>query len=347
MSIDFNGIFKEILPTAENILSSYAQKGTLDNGTWLTGVLSANKDTASDAQRLSKTIQSSVGRFSENMRSMNDACTEGKTKEKWLKEFIQNNVDLNPEEKNVYLAQIEAALKRGNEVMVNFIIAPAPVDISQEELPATEQDVHWSRYTTINDISQQSVLMGANGVQVLIAQNSLQGEEILQDDITEESLNPKLDEGLKMAAAAALKIGHVAGKIPCLPKDTPLSAIIDIACVGVEMLKNIGRVATRKISPMQAMENIGRASIIAVSDFCATGIPAMALNAIPVVGPVLSSICAGILVSHSSTEIQEKIYAGINRIKPVATKVTTTVYSTMVTTKNKVRNSVNAVLNSL
>ena len=347
MSIDFNAIYKEVLPTAENILSSYAQKGTVDNGTWLTGVLSANKDTASDAQRLSRTIQSSVGRFSQNMQSINDACTEGKTKEKWLKEFIQNNSDLNQDEKCHYLAQVEAALKRGNEVMVNFVIAPAPVDLSQEELPSDEQTAQWSRYTTINNIAQQSVLMGSNGVQILIDQNALQGEEILQDDISEESLNPKIDEGLKMATAAALKIGQVAGKIPCLPKDTPLSVIIDIACVGVEMVKNIGRVATGKISPMQAMENIGRASIIAVADFFATGIPAMALHAVPFVGPVLSSVCAGFLTSRSSTEIQEKIYAGINKIKPYAIKATNTFHSTMVNTKNKVRNSVNAVFNSL
>ena len=214
-------------------------------------------------------------------------------------------------------------------------------NITQAEFPPAQ----WNRYTTINDIAQQSVLMGANGVQILIDQNAMQGEEILQEDIT-ESLNPEIDKGIKMAMSAALAIGHALGKIPCLAKDTPLGAIVNIACVSVEVAKNIGQVAMKKIPVSKAMENIGRASIVAVADFCTTGIPAMALIEIPVVGPTLSTMCAGFLMSRSSKDIQQKIYAGIDKIKPALKKFTDTVKNAANTVTNTIKNTFNAVINT-
>ena len=345
MSVDLSELFKEISPIAEKVFSSYANKGTVDNGTWLTGFLAANETTAKDAPGLSRTIQAAVGRFSENMKDLDASCAARRTKERWLKDFIKSNADLNQEQQQQYLAQVDAALRRGNEVMVNFIIAPAPVDVTQENLPPVEQDAHWDG-TIINDIAQQSVLMGYNGVQILINQNALQGEEILQEDITAGELNPKIDEGLKMAMAAALKIGHASEKIPCLPKGTPLSALVDVACVGIEIAKNIGRAALGKIKVSKAMENVGRASIIFVADICATGMPAMAFEEIPIVGSVLSTMCAGLLVSRSSKKIQQDIYAGIKEIKSAANKIAGLAVNAVGTVKNTIRNAVNTVVHS-
>lgn len=341
MAINLNEIFNAISPIADKVFSSYANKGQIDNDTWLTGILASHESTADNAKSMSRTIQSTVNRFSENMQDIDTTCATrpDKTKTKWLKDFISSNPDLNQEEKRHYLAQVDAALRRGNEIMVNFIIAPA--DITQAELPPAQ----WNRYTTIDDISQQSVLMGANGVQILIDQNAMQGEEILQEDIT-ESLNPEIDKGIKMAMSAALAIGHALGKIPSLAKDTPLSAIVNIACVGVEVAKNIGQAAMKKIPVSKAMENIGRASIVAVADFCTTGIPAMALIEIPVVGPTLSTMCAGFLVSRSSKDIQQKIYAGIDKIKPALKKLTDTIKNAANTVTNTIKNTVNAVINT-
>ena len=343
MAIDINGIFNTISPIADKVFSSYANKGQVDNGTWLTGILASHEATADNANSMSRTIQSTVNRFSANMQDIDATCAAepDKTKTRWLKDFISSNPDLNQEEKRHYLAQVDAALRRGNEVMVNFIIAPTPTDMTHDDLSSAQ----WNRYSTINDIAQQSVLMGANGVQILIDQNAMQSEEILQEDIT-EPLNPEIDKGIKMAMSAALAIGHALGKIPSLAKDTPLSAIVNIACVGVEVAKNIGQAAMKKIPVSKAMENIGRASIVAVADFCTTGIPAMALIEIPVVGPTLSKMCAGFLVSRSSKDIQQKIYAGIDKIKPALKKLTDTIKNAANTVTNTIKNTVNAVINT-
>ena len=163
------------------------------------------------------------------------------------------------------------------------------------------------------------MLMGANGT--LLDMPQVQSEEILPENFIEEERGSIIDEGLKMAATAALKIGHAAGKIPFLPKAMPIEAITNIACVGVESFKNIGRVVTGKISPLQAVENIGRATVSAIADFCTTGIPAKLLAPIPVVGPALSVFVGGFLMQCSPKVIEQKIYAGLDKVKTVAKSV--------------------------
>ena len=209
--------------------------------------------------------------------------------------------------------------------------APQIIDITaevnqimQQDLPPVTSTAQWNCYTMapiVNEIGQQAMLMGANGMMIPMPQRP--AEEILKQDVIEDANGSVVDDGLKMAAAVAIKIGHAAGKIPFLPKAMPISAITNIVCVGVESFKNIGNVATGKISPLQAMENIGRASVAAIADFCTTGIPARFLAPIPVIVPALSVMVGGFVMQFSPEYIQQKIYAGIDKVKNVAKTVAT------------------------
>ena len=183
----------------------------------------------------------------------------------------------------------------------------------------------YDRVYVAKQVGLQAGLIGLNGTNIPNEISEQQEEEIFKQDITEEPSGSKLDEGIKMATAAALKIGHAAGKIPFLPKAMPVSAITSIACVGVETFKNIGHVAAGKISSLQALENVGRASVAAVADFCTTGLPAKLLAPIPVVGPALSVAVGVILTQCSSKAIQEKIYAGVDKVKKVVSAATTVI----------------------
>lgn len=359
MAFDFKGIFNDIAPIAKDIFTSYSKKDkATDNLTWLAQTFAKNKSTAADAAKLTEDVYSTINRFSANMRSIEQAAAIGKTKEQWLKNFIEGLDNMTEQQKGEYLNQANAALGYGNQVMMNAMQNPNEINITkevnqltQQELPMPANNVQWNRYTmapTINQVGQQAVLVGANGMVMpidMMDPNAMQGGEVIDQNIIEEERGSVIDEGLKMAAAAALKIGSVAGKIPFLPKAMPMSAITNIACVGVESFKNIGRVAMGKISPMQAMENIGRASIAAIADFCATGIPAKLLAPIPVVGPMLSVAVGGFLMSCSPEYIQQKIYAGIEKIKPIAQKIRATVSNAVNSVTNTVKNAVNNVMN--
>ena len=351
MGFDFKSIFNDIEPVARDIFTSYVKKDkATDNLTWLAQTLAQNKTTANEAANITEEIYSAVNRFSTNMKSIEQAAAMGKTKEQWLKKFIESDNNMTEQQKGNYINQANAALGYGNQVMMNAMGNSNEMNITnevnqlmQQELP-TADNVQWNRYTiapVINQLGQQAILSGANGM-MIPADIPMQGSDILQQNIIEEAIGSNLDEGMKMAATAALKIGAAAGKIPFLPKAMPVSAITNIACVGVESFKNIGGVATGKISPMQAMENIGRASIVAVADFCTTGIPAKLLMPIPVVGTALSFTVGGLLMRCSSEQIQQKIYAGIERIKPIAQSISRSVINVVHTATNTAKNAVNA-----
>lgn len=355
MAIEFGKIFDSVAPIAKDVFTSFAKKGATDNLTWLAQTFASNKHTAQDAASLTEEVYATIGRFSANMRNIEQACAAGKTKEQWLKNFIEGNVNLTPQQKGEYLAQASAALNLGNQVMSATMQAPQMINITEEvnqlmqqDLPPVDPNAQWNRYTmapVVNEIGQQAMLMGANGIILPADMPQMPNEEILEGDFTEEERGSVVDEGLKMAAAAAIKIGHAAGKIPFLPKAMPISAITNIACVGVETFKNIGRVVTGKITPLQAMENVGRGVVAAVADFCATGIPAKLLTPIPVVGPMLSVAVGGFLMQCSPEYIQQKIYAGIEMVKPVAKKIATTIENAVTTVTNTVKNAAKAVVN--
>ena len=352
MAIEFGKIFDAIAPTAKEIFTSFAKKGATDNVTWLAQTFASDKNTAKDAASLTEEVYATIGRFSANMRNIEQAVAAGKTKEQWLKNFVESNINLTPQQKGEYLAQANAALNFGNQVMSATMQAPQMINITEEvnqlmqqDLPPVDPNAQWNRYTmapVVNQIGQQAMLMGANGVMLPMPQ--VPAEEILPQDVTEEQSGSTVDEGLKMAAAAAIKIGHAAGKIPFLPKAMPISAITNIACVGVESFKNIGRVVTGKISPLQAVENVGRAAVAAVADFCTTGLPAKLLAPIPVVGPALSVAVGGFLMQCSPEQIQQKIYAGIDKVKTVAKSVATTISNAVNTVTSTVTNAAKAVV---
>lgn len=347
MAFGFLGFFKDLAPTAKEIFKSYVDKGEVDNRSWLEKILADNKYTSADSQFIADEIFSTVGRFNANLQSIEQAAANHKTKEQWLKDFIENNPTLTEQQKNEYLTQANMALRLGNKIMLDAAQDPTTIDITatvnqiieQEELPIanTNEMNRYDRVLVAEQVGLQAGLIGLNGTLIPDKIADTQEEEIFQQDLTKEPSGSKLDEGVKMATAAALKIGHAAGKIPFLPKAMPVSAITNIACVGVETFKNIGRVATGKISPLQALENVGRASIAAIADFCTTGLPAKLLAPIPVVGPVLSVAVGGFLTQCSSKAIQEKIHAGVDKVKKVVSTVTTTIKEEVKTVFNKAK----------
>ena len=151
----------------------------------------------------------------------------------------------------------------------------------------------------------------------------------------------------KMAATAALKIAHDAGKLPFLPKALPVGVITNVACVGVEAFKSIYQVSTGKMTRLQAAENVGRAAVVAIADLCASGLPAKLLMPIPVVGPALSFGVSTLLMASSSETIQQTIYAGIEALTPVAKQIAANILKSneVTATTNTVSNTVRAGVN--
>ena len=329
MPFNLGKIFDEVAPIAKEVFFSFVAKGETDNLTWLTQTFAKNKHTASEAEALANEVSSTVKNFSTNLHSIEQAATNKKTKEQWLKEFIENS-DLTEQQKSEYLATANKALELGTRVMLGD--TPMSANIAKEINQLLEKDLsvenislnRYERVPVAEQLGQQAALIGAQSMMIPDELLNEQGKEIFQQDLTEEPLGSALDEGLKMAASAVLKISHAAGKIPFLPKETPVKVITNIACVGVESFKNIGQVMTGKISSLQAIDNVERAAVAAIADICTTGLPAKLLTPVPVVGPALSVVVGGVLTQCSSKIVQEKIHEGIKKIKESVYTVVTT-----------------------
>ena len=124
-----------------------------------------------------------------------------------------------------------------------------------------------------------------------------------------------------------MKVSSVADNIPFLDA-LPVSALTNMACVGVESVKNLVNVARGKIKPLEALEKTGRAIVAATANFIKSGSLAMPLAVIPGIGVPLSITVGGYLRSLSGEKIQEKIYAGIDKVKHIAKKVADQIKST-------------------
>lgn len=136
MAFDFTKIFSELAPIAKEVFKSFASKGTLDNVTWLAQTLAKNKDTAKEAAQLTQDIYDTVNRFSANMRAIEQA----KSKEQWLKNFIENS-NLTEQQKSEYLSQAAMALSTGNQMMNVVMQSPMVADLNQVSAQLMEQDL--------------------------------------------------------------------------------------------------------------------------------------------------------------------------------------------------------------
>ena len=335
-------VFEEIAPTIKEFAESYVKKDkSVDNLTWLMGTLMKSggvKDNA-EAEKVGQEIFSTIGRFTDNLNAIRNTCATGKTKEAWLNEYIMSNTAMTDQEKIAYLNQANFALGMGNQIMQtaiqnpNFDVNAELNKVMQTATPVSNIAANPKNMMALNNqLAQQAVFMGTNGVAypeaLEIGLQAGQGmPRIFEENIAEAEDNSPFDNKLKMIASLAIKAGVATGKIPFLSKVLPVGAITNIACVGVESAKNLARVATGKIGVSAAVENIGRASVAAVADFCATGLPAKLLMPVPVVGPALSLAVGGYLATLSGQTIQKNIFAGINKVQSAAKSVVKTVGS--------------------
>ncbi len=141
----------------------------------------------------------------------------------------------------------------------------------------------WNSYSTRElafNLGKEAALCG---VQVAIittgfglAAKTISGQKIDKYQVVEKALVSGTDVGVKAATAGALKVGVEKGVIKFLPKASPYAAI---ACVAVENTKVLLQLGQGKISPLRAVEQMGRTSV----SICA-GLAVMGKGAVTALG---------------------------------------------------------------
>lgn len=176
-----------------------------------------------------------------------------------------------------------------------------------------------------------------------IAQKVMQGEEIDKDELVEIAIKAGADTSIKTVTAGTLQVAIRKGIIKFIPKSTPAGIIVNIACVGIENVKILAKIASGEISVTKGLDQMGRVTTSMVGGLwgAAKGaaIGAKLGLCVPVIGPgvaVVTGFVGGMVGYFGGSKIGDAIYstakkvasgaktvakATMNGIKKVATEI--------------------------
>lgn len=205
--------------------------------------------------------------------------------------------------------------------------------------------VDWNSYQTKElalNIGKQAGQMGIQsaflGAGINLVQKAMAGEPIEADEVVETALATGADTGIKAAAGGALKAASEKGIMSLLPPGTPGGTIAKIACVGIENVKILLKVAKGDMTMSEAMEHMGRTSVSMYAGLGAgavgAGIGAAALGWIPIVGSLAGGVIGGIVGYTAGSKVGETVFEGAKKVVKTGIKI---VKSLAKSAKNAVR----------
>lgn len=199
-------------------------------------------------------------------------------------------------------------------------------------------DLNWNEYKTkdlavgIGKQAGYAALQGAAiGVGFEVAQKLISGEEINGEELVETALVSGADFGVKAAAAGALKVGVERNIIKVIPKGTPATTIANIAYVGIENAKIIGKMATGELSFKEGVEKMEQTTISTVAGLAAMGkgtaIGASVGAFLGPIGATVGGFVGGTIGYIAGSKIGETIAKGAQKFREKAKEVVSSIGS--------------------
>lgn len=346
---------KSFAPELKDFVTDFMNKDPkMDNITWLGGTLVKHLPNMAPelVSQMGQGLIGAVGDFQSRLSSIQAAAAQGQATAEWLRDYLEDNIPQDKmQEYGDYLEQVQANMATGNQVVQQAMLEPdGMINITEEafETPVATSGQEWNRFSMqpmIADLSQQAELMGMNGMAMPLGNEFMQQAMemptgVIPQELIDGSAQMSLDQGVKLATAAAIKVFIEKKKLTFLSKALPITGIADIACWGVEGAKCIGRLALGKISAAQAMEHMKHSTVAAMTGFITTGVAPKLLGMIPVVGMPLGIAASVLLASMSTETIQQKLSQGISLVAGVAQEMAQGVMATVTETAISVKNSV-------
>ena len=161
-----------------------------------------------------------------------------------------------------------------------------------------------------------------------VAAKIFKGEEVDKDELVEFAIKTGADTSIKTVTAGTLQVAIRRGIIKFLPKTTPAGVIANIACVGIENVKILAKIASGDISVTKGLDQMGRVTTSMVG-----GLWGMAKGAafgasltgwIPVVGPalgVVTGFVGGTVGYFAGSKVGDSIYSAGKKVASAAKTV--------------------------
>lgn len=188
-------------------------------------------------------------------------------------------------------------------------------------IPRTDWNVYSTRELAIN-LGKQAGVAGMQAALVAtgigLAGKVLSGEEVEGSEVVATALQTGADAGIKAAAGGALTVASEKGIFSILPKPIAPGTITKIACVGVENVKILWKVAKGELTMSEGLEHMGRTSTAMISGLACAGagaaIGAVALSWIPIVGPIAGGVIGGMVGYTAGSKVGEAVFNGAKKI---------------------------------
>lgn len=168
---------------------------------------------------------------------------------------------------------------------------------SEDAVPEMDYSYYQTKDLAIN-IGKNAGVMALQTAAVTtgfnVAAKIFKGEQIDKDELVEIAIKTGADTSVKTVTAGTLQVAIRKGILTFIPKATPAGVIANIACVGIENVKILAKIASGDLSVTKGLDQMGRVTTSMVG-----GIWAMAKGAaigakltgwIPVIGPGLAVV---------------------------------------------------------
>ncbi|MCI9005773.1 MAG: hypothetical protein HFH39_11190 [Lachnospiraceae bacterium] len=202
-------------------------------------------------------------------------------------------------------------------------------EVQQEgKIPEISWNVYNTRELAIN-LGKQAGVAGMHAALFTtgfsLAGKVMQGEEIDGGEVVETAIRTGADAGVKAAAGGALTVASEKGVLSVIPKGTMPGTIAKIACIGVENVKILWKVAKGELTMSEGLEHMGRTSTAMVAGLSCTGIGvaagAMALSWIPGIGMIAGGLIGGMVGYAAGSKIGEAVFNGAKKVAKKAKEV--------------------------
>ncbi len=160
------------------------------------------------------------------------------------------------------------------------------------------------------------------------AQKIMSGEEVDTDELVEIAIKTGADTTIKTVTAGTLQVAIRKGIISFIPKATPAGIIANIACVGIENVKILSKIASGEMSMTKGLDCMGRVTTSMVGGLwgAAKGaaIGAQLGMMVPIIGAPLSvatGFIGGMVGYFGGSKIGDAIYSAGKKVAGAAKSI--------------------------
>lgn len=171
-----------------------------------------------------------------------------------------------------------------------------------------------------------------------IAQKVFSGEQVDPDELVEIAIKTGADTTIKTVTAGTLQVAIRRGIIKFIPKSTPAGIIANIACVGIENVKILAKIASGELSVTKGLDHMGRTTTSMVGGLIGTGVATAAVGvtaagmtglaasmaAIPVIGiplAITTGLVAGMVGYFGGSKLGDAVYSAGKKVAGIAKTV--------------------------